>query len=438
MRRLWAALLLALVTLAAASCSSLIGADEYEDSAGAICGMIFVCYGDDPACKQRVDQRLDQASSSVRSAWLTALTDESCLNTCTAARQCLDLLPVCTQGGACNKKEDCCGFLAGQVGCEPPVPGEPPRCCRGAGSPCDTDSDCCPSVEGGCSETFGTCGGVVCRAIGQSCVNSFDCCSGVCAGDGKCAESCLDLAFECTSDLQCCTGFCDPGSGRCNTPPCKPLGTTCAQNGDCCSEPANMQCVPVEDGTRFCMNETCRPPDVPCTRDDVCCSNRCVSGKCSKPCAAEGQSCDGDTPCCDGECQNGICQRACLSQKASCEASLDCCSGVCMFDVEVGGKVCSCSTDVCNTNENCCTGKCIGGACKPSCVPQTCNHSECQLGGPLGQLDSGGQPVPCPEQSGAPYDPACVQQVCAADEYCCCNAWDAVCVSEAASLCGKC
>src|SRR5262245_56663885 len=132
--------LLSLSLLLAASCSSLIGADDYQDSAGAICGMVSVCYGEDQKCVDRTRTRLDSASPNVRSKWLTALSNDECLSGCTAARTCLDLIPMCNVRGTCTKKEDCCGFLAGEAECETT------RCCGAKGLPCKTNADCCPSL----------------------------------------------------------------------------------------------------------------------------------------------------------------------------------------------------------------------------------------------------------------------------------------------------
>ena len=137
--------------LTAASCSSLIGADDYQDSAAAICGMVSVCYGEDARCVERTRSRLDTAAASVRATWLTTLSSSACLSGCTAARSCLDLIPMCNLRGACTKKEDCCGFLTGQADCEQA------GCCGAKGLPCRSNADCCPSL--GCDPAFGTCGG---------------------------------------------------------------------------------------------------------------------------------------------------------------------------------------------------------------------------------------------------------------------------------------
>jgi hypothetical protein len=65
------------------------------------------------------------------------------------------------------------------------------------------------------------------------------------------------------------------------------------------------------------------------------------------------------------------------------------------------------------------TGK-PGPTGNPGNGGQTCAHDACSAGGSL--------------QSSC--DP-CVAQICAADSYCCSTAWDATCVGEVVSLCGK-
>jgi hypothetical protein len=436
---MWRAILslfLFVTTVVVASCSSLIGADDYEDSAEAICGMISVCYGDDPSCPQRLRDRLSQAPAPVRSQWLTALTDASCLNSCSVARHCLDLIPICAQGGACDGDQSCCGFLTGSAKCEGPENGK--KCCGSLGTSCTDDSECCKSARG-CSQATRTCGGVVCRALGKECVNSFDCCSNRCV-DARCVEVCSAFKFDCTEDSDCCSGYCDPDARRCATPPCKGEGQDCSRGGACCKDPLGMTCqtMVIDQSLRCVTDNTCFPAGVPCERDEHCCSHICVlgvgpdgGGLCSKPCTATGGSCNAtDKPCCSGECRSGTCEQICGKSGAACATGAECCSELCK------DNACDCSTGACVRDENCCTGQCIGGACKPACGALSCDHSECQAGGRLEHPGENNVLVEC--AGTATFDPACVKQVCDEDPYCCCGAWDFLCVTEAAQKCGGC
>jgi hypothetical protein len=404
--------LLALVALAAglagASCSSLIGAEEYEDSGEAICEMMSYCYSEqDPSCARRVQQRLELSPRAIRSKWLSQLTDASCLQNCVAARKCLDLEPVCRKKAEeCTRREHCCDFLNGTVACDG-------NCCGARGASCTDDSDCCEGT-GGCVQPFGTCGGVICRQLEAKCLNDFDCCSNNCGPDGRCAEICSEI--HCTQNADCCVGSCD--SGRCTK--CKPEGAVCQPGGTneqaCCASPESpLTCVETPDGLSRCGSQAgCMPPGAECVSSDRCCDEApCVNGLCSKACGLPGAACaEGEQPCCNSECTNGVCAKTCADEGAGCASSLDCCSGVC------DAGTCACSDDWCNSDDNCCNGVCIGGACKPPCAPIDCQHSVCKLGAPMD----------------ASCGKDCIDQICLQDEYCCCGAWDALCVKLAFEL----
>jgi hypothetical protein len=411
MRRGLVGLLLALLMLLAASCSTLIGADEYKDSADAICGMVSTCYSEeDPGCGDRVRNRLNRASAPIRSQWLTALSDSGCLSSCNAARRCLDLLPMCDRK-SCDRKENCCGFLSGTVRCESG------GCCDKAGASCDPDNPtCCPDVAGGCSVTTRTCGGIFCRKLGDPCVNSFDCCSESCQR-GVCAELCAGDKFECDRHGDCCSGYCNPETKRCQTSPCLEQGEACGASGSrpCCGEPVGLECREMLDGRKLCATDvTCLPSGAECTRDENCCDELCDSGRCSKPCGTQGDRCSQEEPCCLGLCGDGTC--TCTAGGGECSAAFECCTGVCI------GGACACSNEACTRDENCCSGTCIGGACKPDCGTADCTHSECDMGGPLQDAECAGV---------GPIDPACVEEICAVDDFCCCQQWDFRCVEHA-------
>jgi hypothetical protein len=99
----------------------------------------------------------------------------------------------------------------------------------------------------------------------------------------------------------------------------------------------------------------------------------------------------------------------------------DCCRGRC----DPASGLCACSEGTCSDDLDCCSGSCKAGVCALSCAPAEC-HDECSAGGPL---DS--QSTVC---GAVDIDPACVDSVCdllTGDPYCCCFAWDDLCVQAA-------
>ncbi|MDB4934453.1 MAG: uncharacterized protein JWP87_1425 [Labilithrix sp.] len=95
-----------------------------------------------------------------------------------------------------------------------------------------------------------------------------------------------------------------------------------------------------------------------------------------------------------------------------------------------------CATTLCAQDPYCCTtswdATCVSevaSICGKSCAApapagdagaSTCAHAVCATGGPLASACE-----------------SCATQLCAQDAYCCAVAWDATCVSEVASICGK-
>ena len=163
----------------------------------------------------------------------------------------------------------------------------------------------------------------------------------------------------------------------------------------------------------------------------------CVPSCSGKTCGANG---------CGGSC--GAC-----ASGSSCSAAGQCVSNACV--PSCSGKACgsdgcggTCGTcaggTTCNT-----AGACVA-ACTPSCAGKTCGSDGC--GGTCGTCGAGtscsaaGQ---CAAANTCTHAlctagrslkstcDACVKKICAADAYCCSNAWDSVCVGEVASVCGE-
>jgi hypothetical protein len=114
------------------------------------------------------------------------------------------------------------------------------------------------------------------------------------------------------------------------------------------------------------------------------------------------------------------------------------------FDVTTG-KNGTCGTALCNagagwdgpTGIGTPNGSVLGGTatCTPSCSGKTCGSDGC--GGTCGSCD-GGACAHSDCSTGASLTASCdrcVDQICAADSFCCSNTWDAQCVSEVSSVC---
>jgi hypothetical protein len=360
-----------------AGCAGMLGVDDSSDVSVAFCDLLGRCYEGRPEgeCAERVGSALDDTDAARRSAWLRAFADSACLETCTSARVCLDRVPVCADG-ACALREDCCGFVTGRTDCDTAAG----TCCRRKGNGCTSDDDCCPDA-GGCSELTGTCGGVICRPPEQPCLNDFECCTNRC-DDGVCAATiCVDDGFECDEDEDCCNGSCPSETGLCGISGCGDNGVACGEETPCCD---GLICF-----LGVCSVGECYPENGDCVSDSQCCSNFCdpLYYLCGVACKADGEACQLDPECCGGSCADGVCNKAC-------------------------------STGTCVEDADCCSGTCLGNVCKAACAPATCDHSACAVGGPLDGACDG-----------------CAAQVCAADPFCCCGAWDSLCVQEAVGLC---
>ena len=62
--------------LAVVGCASLFGVDGYSDSTEELCELLERCY-QVKDCRDRLGPRLDAASASERSDWLSAISDQA-------------------------------------------------------------------------------------------------------------------------------------------------------------------------------------------------------------------------------------------------------------------------------------------------------------------------------------------------------------------------
>lgn len=386
--RILAGLVLALgIGVGGASCTSALDLDTYRSAPSELCALLDQCYSASAPgkCQADVEAAIAHKSNLDVSDWLQSFSDLSCLENCSSARRCLDLPLLCVTSAACSRREDCCGFVRGHTDCEASA------CCTTRGSACTDNADCCEDA-GTCARVgdsdFRTCGGTICGEPNDACAIDADCCTHICK-DNLCSDSiCGKDSFNCTVDKDCCSNFCDPITLACAQPPtCTKPGEDCALQTDCCADtfcrfaPGTLKAQ--------CSTVSCAFDFVECATDDQCCSGHCDPHAffCTAACTDLGSTCTGDTDCCTGRCENDVCKG-------------------------------ECSTTFCSVGADCCDGACVAGACAAACKPPS-GHSPCLAGAPLDD-----------QTVADPYYP-CASAVCAADPYCCCGAWDGLCVSAA-------
>lgn len=190
------------------------------------------------------------------------------------------------------------------------------------GRSCGGPEECC---SGQCRD--GLCGGTPCVEAGQPCQYAADCCTGTCDASGVCSDMvCLPAGAECLDPAECCSQACvpDPDMGRavCGQPTCVPELGLCSPehnlNGlPCCGL---ADCVFVTGEGEVCISG-CRPIGSQCDGDGDCCDGPCNMGICDPPatCGEWEESCTVANECCAGQCHKGAC----------CESSEDCKHDVC-------------------------------------------------------------------------------------------------------------
>ena len=268
--------------------------------------------------------------------------------------------------------------------------------CGGTGSPCEVLEGCCGFLSGTAECIAGAC----CVPDGIACNSTEDCCSSPCVGGTCGGQDCAAVDDDCSSDASCCGDLRCSSARQCFS--CLPDGLECSVGDDCC----NGRCL---DGL---CSSGCQPTDAACTSNDECCSNQCISvGDLS------GLRCAGDT---------------CLEDGSSCEQPGECCSQLCEANV-CGGVLCKTEGELCKAGADCCSTKCVAhtsssldeGACCALPPDGLCPHDECKVGSPLD--------ASCATNNG---DAGCIAAICQADPFCCCQMWDATCVSQVPVQCG--
>jgi hypothetical protein len=167
----------------------------------------------------------------------------------------------------------------------------------------------------------GKCGGQLCQGDDDFCANDASCCTGTCdpiLQRCKSAGPCLGTMQSCEGS-SCCSGVCvirasDGGNeGHCDLGPgpCRPTGTICQVDGDCC----NGTCAARGGRVKVCSG-ACAADGQSCTSGADCCGGVCsgATPKCSTgaaQCKLLGEPCVAGTACCSGQCVGGLCANLC-------------------------------------------------------------------------------------------------------------------------------
>lgn len=444
----------ALVALIAPSCVTIYDLDGFDSAVSMLCASVAEC---DPAfypeCVAQAGGRLAAASADERAQFLVAFTDTGCLETCTAAKSCFDLKPLCANTtSACTVQAQCCGFWKADAQCEAS------SCCQPDGVACANDVDCC---DGACLD-FGdgkTCGGVECVELDGTCGGGISCCGELrCSLESERCVRCEAFGGPCVSGADCCSNYCNNAEtgadlGACSNPTCGLLREqVCNDADECCDD----FCVTVaRDGLSVCNNDDCIPNGFGCDSGANCCSGSCRNQKCADPPGCSiyfGDDCSNSAQCCEGTC-DAVSSSCCLLDGVACTSDQQCC-GASTCEVSENGTTtcqgpvpCGKHLDACSGDDACCAQRCNttdGYCCKA--VDDVCSHGVCQeTGDPLSpecsNLEDGDATVPpgmsVKELWGLP---GCIEAICKKRgfEKCCCDAWDKTCrdMAMSTSECG--
>jgi hypothetical protein len=140
---------------------------------------------------------------------------------------------------------------------------------------------------------------------------------------------------------------------------CSGVGAVCVQSAECCSE----NCDP--ETNRCLTSAMCRAAGGDCEQPTDCCTLQCgADGKCSADaCVSDDQACETNEECCSGVCLDGACgalNPSCKTAGNACQSGEDCCSKTCGENgtCTLGVSYCIQPGDVCARDNDCCTGDC--------------------------------------------------------------------------------
>ena len=284
------------------------------------------------------------------------------------------------------------------------------------------------------SSTFGTGATTTSSSTGPASSSASSSGGPVC-GDGICNED----PATCGEDCACSHSVCTLGPAL--MPGCDPcVDFVCSKFGFCCSDDWDGQCIAGADqycsagccGNGVCEGETCDSCPADCGAC-VCGNGKCEGETCSS-CESDCGVCPPPPTCPHTVClvsveplTTALCKDSCVDEV--CQQEPACCGGANFTQSceQLAAQLCPggnpCVAAVCAALPECCTTgwtqACLDQA-EVSCNTQCdCAHSVCQQGAGL-----------------APACDPCVAAVCAVDDYCCISAWDDICLSELAAICG--
>ncbi|MBL9027842.1 MAG: hypothetical protein JNL21_36965 [Myxococcales bacterium] len=289
----------ALIAVIGACRDTLVG--DSEDVATELCTILADCEPVDPAC-EALEQRFRQARDpEVTDAFLQNHARHDCLASCSSARACRDVPPVCRAFAEfCAEDVDCCGSTQGIGACRAGT------CCAPLGAPCAGEGECC----GGETCVDGHCGQFRCALLDEPCERSSDCCSRLCRS-GQCeAKTCSDFGEACVTEGDCCQGGLTCRDGLCLNPidTCDSCSPVSDPEKNCCLA-SGLVCYVRVDDTSFCgVDGACAQAGVECGGNADCCAGMCEESFLPHCCSPPGEPCLVDVECCSpGQCTDGVC-----------------------------------------------------------------------------------------------------------------------------------
>jgi hypothetical protein len=321
------------------------------------------------------------------------------------------------------------------------------------------------SIAGLANAQCGTSGS--CFEVHGPYCNDADCCNAVCAIDSYCCA--INWDQFCVNEANSlCLGCGNPGTGSCYAtggPYCNDAeccNYVCSLDPFCCNISWDSLCV--QEAVTNCgtcgapASGDCFVPGGPACNDQACCNTVCgvdpfccnvawdaacvneafaycsCGGAATHSCFSTGGPFCNDAACCDLVCGlDPFCCNVAWDLSCVTEANSYClgCGGVSTGSCfEAHGPFCNdedCCNMVCSVDAFCCNVQ-WDAACVIEAT-QMCLTEYC--GAPGGHSCFVG---------GEPYcnDAACCNTVCAIDPFCCENAWDSLCVTEAFINCLGC
>lgn len=240
-------------------------------------------------------------------------------------------------------------------------------------SPATVDKTCDPSTP--CAPGL-SCIASKCRVsphAGEACL--FGACDDyaycVQTTDGGTCESKRALGVSCSDDAQCVSGLCEPLSQVCKARLVPGDQDICSTRQTCGND--NV-CV----GASATTWGVCDKPVAefgPCVASSDCeahlaCRRASDGGTCAAR-VPDGMACSEHRDChLFSVCVSGVCQRLPLPGE-TCEVSKRCLYGPCLNTPDAGAY---CQSplgpgELCSSNDDCASARCVGGKCLVACVP---------------------------------------------------------------------